>query len=215
MIAGIDEAGKGPVIGPMVVCGVMAEEEIFEELKRLGVRDSKKLSKSRREELFEQIERYCALETVVLETVVLEAKELNELMKVKNINEILFDCYSAIIKKLKPEIAYVDSCDVDSERLSVKLEKATGVKVVAMHKADVRRVEVASASIVAKVLRDKRIEEIKKELGDFGSGYPSDPKTIEFLRSYYKLRGEFPPHSRTAWKTLKKVKDSVSQTKLF
>ncbi len=210
MIAGIDEAGKGPVIGPMVVCGVMAEEKVFEELKRLGVRDSKKLSKKRREELFEQIERYCTLETVIL-----EAKELNKLMKVKNINEILFDCYSAIIKKLKPKVAYVDSCDVDSERLSVKLEKATGVKVVAMHKADVKRVEVASASIVAKVLRDKRIEEIKKELGDFGSGYPSDPKTIDFLRNYYKLRGEFPPHSRTAWKTLKKVKDSVSQTKLF
>ncbi len=201
-VAGIDEAGKGPVIGPMVVCGVKADEKDFEKLRKIGVKDSKKLSKSRREKLFRIIKNTCEVEVIVI-----EASELNEMMKSSSINDILFNSYAKLILNLKPDIAYVDSCDVNSKRLSEKLTEKTNIETISMHKADSIRTEVATASIVAKVLRDRRIEEIKKEIGDFGSGYPSDPKTISFLKKYYEEYGEFPPHVRVFWKTLKRIKN--------
>ncbi len=210
MIAGVDEAGKGPVIGPMVVCGVKADRETFVELKKLGVKDSKVLSRKRRETLYDVIVERCKVDVRVI-----EAEELNSLMEKKTINEVLFEAYSKIISSLKPELAYVDSPDVDSKRLSVLLSEKTGVKVLAMHKADSKRVEVAAASIVAKVVRDRRIDEIKKKLGEFGSGYASDPKTIEFLKSYYRKNNCFPKHVRVKWKTLTRIVAEVSQKSLF
>ncbi len=209
-LAGVDEAGKGPVIGPMVVCGVAAESGEFEELRRLGVKDSKALSRSRREELYSEIVERCEVKIRVI-----EADELNELMNDLTINEILYQTYSGIISSLKPDLAYVDSSDVNSERLSRRLSEETGIEVIAMHKADSKRVEVAAASIVAKVVRDRRIDEIKEELGEFGSGYASDPRTVEFLKEYYRKNGHFPGHVRLKWKTLSRIVEEVSQRTLF
>ncbi len=209
-IAGVDEAGKGPVIGPMVVCGVAGSGETFERLKEIGVKDSKKLERKRREQLYEVIVESCDVEIRVI-----EAEELNAMMEKQTINEILYRTYSEIISALKPDIAYVDSSDVNSDRLGRRLSDETGVKCIAMHKADSKRVEVAAASIVAKVIRDRRIEEIKKELGDFGSGYAADPRTVEFLKNYYREKGCFPEHIRVKWKTLDRIVEEVSQRKLF
>ncbi len=208
-IAGVDEAGKGPVIGPVVVCGVKAEPEAFERLKKAGVRDSKVLSRDKREKLYDKILELCKTEVIII-----EADELNELMETMTINEVLYRAYSSIIKNLKPDLAYVDSSDVNCERLSERLKKETGVEVRAMHRADSERVEVAAASVVAKVLRDRRIDEIKRETGDFGSGYASDPRTIDFLKNYYVKNGRFPEHVRLAWKTLKRIRAEVMQKTL-
>ena len=209
-IAGVDEAGKGPVIGPMVVCGVAGKREDFKNLKKVGVKDSKVLSREKREKLYGEITKLCDVEVRII-----EAKELNELIEEITINEVLYRNYSEIISALKPEVAYVDSSDVNSGRLSKRLTEETGVEVIAMHKADSKRVEVAAASIVAKVIRDRRIDEIKEELGEFGSGYASDPRTVEFLKNYYKENGRFPEHVRLKWKTLKRIVKELSQKKLF
>jgi len=209
MVAGIDEAGKGPVIGPMVVCGVKAEPSAFESLKSTGVKDSKMLSRNRREELYDSILSECEVEVIVI-----EAEELNKLMEKITINEILYRSYSKIINVLKPNLVYVDSSDVKCDRLSERLRRETNIDVRAMHRADLRRIEVAAASIVAKVIRDRRIDEIKKEIGDFGSGYSSDPRTVNFLRNYYKNNNKFPEHVRLSWRTLSRIKTELSQRTL-
>ncbi len=194
MIAGIDEAGKGCVIGPLVVAGVACERD--ELLSELGVKDSKKLMHSKRIELAEKIRDVARVEIIKV-----QASELDERMKFKTINEILKECYAAIIRKLKPEIVYVDSPDVIPKRLSDELEKMTGVRVVAEHRADDKFAVVAAASIIAKVEREKEIEELKKVFGDFGSGYASDPRTREFLRKLI-LKGKLPSCVRKRWKTV-------------
>jgi len=194
MKAGIDEAGKGCVIGPLVVAGVACESEDY--LKSIGVKDSKKLTQKKREELAEKIRRVARIEVIRI-----PADKLNEMMEYKTINEILKESYLEIIKRLKPEIALVDSPDVRPERLTSQLREMTGLEVFAEHKADEKYPIVSSASIIAKVERDKEVEILKRKYGDFGSGYASDPKTIAYL----KQLKEIPPFVRRKWKTVKRL----------
>ncbi|MCQ4152765.1 MAG: ribonuclease HII [Archaeoglobi archaeon] len=194
MKAGIDEAGKGCVIGPLVVAGVACKSEDY--LRSIGVKDSKKLSQKKREELAEKIRRVAKIEVIKI-----PADELDEMMECKTINEILKESYSEIIKRLKPEIALVDSPDVKPERLASQLREMTGVEVVAEHKADEKFPIVSSASIIAKVERDKEVEILRRKYGDFGSGYASDPKTIAYL----KQLKEIPPFVRRKWKTVERL----------
>ncbi|MEM0351212.1 MAG: ribonuclease HII, partial [Archaeoglobaceae archaeon] len=155
------------------------------------------LSKKKREELAEKIVAVAKVEVLKI-----SAEELNELMERRTLNEILKDGYEAIIKRLKPSIVFLDSPDVKPERLASYLKSVTGVEVIAEHGADERYPIVSSASIIAKVEREREIERLKMEVGDFGSGYASDPKTIEFL----KKQKEFPSFVRKKWKTLDKLR---------
>ncbi|MEM2726944.1 MAG: ribonuclease HII [Archaeoglobaceae archaeon] len=195
MKAGIDEAGKGCVIGPLVVAGVACDREDY--LRSIGVKDSKKLSQKRREELAEKIRKVAKIEVVKI-----PAEKLDEMMGSKTINEILKESYAEIIKRLNPKIAFVDSPDVKPERLAKQLKEMTGIEVVAEHKADEKYALVSSASIIAKVEREKEIEFLKQSCGDFGSGYTSDPKTIEYL----KQLKEMPSFVRKKWKTIDKLR---------
>jgi len=201
MIAGIDEAGKGCVIGPLVVAGIACDR--IDKLVSLGVKDSKKLSHSRRIELAEEIRKIAWVEVTKV-----EAERLDELMKFKSLNEVLRDCYAELIRRLKPEIAYVDSPDVIPERLSRELEELTGVKVFAEHKADEKYPVVSAASIIAKVEREREIERLKEKFGDFGSGYASDPRTREKLREWI-ASGRIPSCVRRRWKTVSNLKQQT------
>lgn len=199
-VAGVDEAGKGPVVGPMVVCGVCCDEDKLVELEKIGVKDSKKLSPRRREELANKIREIAEVYLIKI-----QPDELDELMQKKTINNILTDSYAEIIKNLNPDIAYVDSPDVMPKRLSNTLKSMTGKDVEAAHRADQLYPIVSAASIVAKVERDREIEKIKEIIGDFGSGYASDERTIRFLKDYFKKHGKFPPFVRKSWKTLSRI----------
>ncbi len=207
-IAGIDEAGKGPVIGPLVVCGVLCEEKEVEALKKLGVKDSKKLSPERRREIAEKLKRL-----VKYEVIVISPQELNSKMERMTLNEILKDVCAKIISKLNPDVVFVDSFDVKPERLEDELKQLTGKEVIAMHEGE-REVIVAAASIIAKCLRDEMIEELKRKYGDFGSGYASDEKTRRWLEDQIK-KGEIPEIVRKKWKTVEKIRQKLGQKSLF
>jgi len=201
-VAGVDEAGKGPVIGPLVVCGVCCDEKKLPELEKIGVRDSKRLSKKKREELAKEVLKFC--KSCVLK---IEPEKLDDQMKKKTINEILTDCYAKIIRELNPDVVFVDSPDVIPERLAETLKVRTGKDVKAMHKADELKPIVSAASIIAKVERDGEVDKIKKKIGvDFGSGYASDERTIEFLKEYFRKNRQFPPYVRKSWKTLDRIR---------
>jgi len=194
MIAGIDEAGKGSVIGPLIVCGFACEEDEIPLLREMGVRDSKKIQKKKRELIAKELMRRFDYRILVI-----SAKEINRRMETETINEILRDSCLKLIKEINAQIFYVDSFDVKPERLGKWLEERTSKKVFAVHKGE-RYEVVAAASIIAKYERDRLIEKLKEEFGDFGSGYPSDKRTIEWLRE--NLNAEI---VRRKWKTLLKV----------
>lgn len=209
LIAGVDEAGRGPVIGPMIIAGVMFRGEDNIKLVEMGVKDSKLLTPKRRLQLYTKI-----IELSIDWTYeIISPKEIDQAVFYRRrtgyglLNQLEAEVMAKIINKLKPDIAYVDSVDVNEERFGkVIMEKIThGIKVISKHNADKIYPVVSAASIIAKVKRDSIIEEIKRRYGDIGSGYPSDPKTIRFIRKCIES-GEIPDFIRTSWSTFKRIK---------
>ena len=150
----------------------------------------------------------------------LEVEELdrvvNRMPKFQRLNQLEAHKMAEVIEKLRPDVAYVDSSDVDTERYRNDiLDKLSyKPKVVSEHYADSTYPVVSAASILAKVRRDARIDEIKKEFGDFGSGYAHDQRTRRFLEDYYRSNGVFPPIVRRSWATLRQIDQQVFQSRL-
>ncbi len=197
MACGIDEAGRGPLIGPMVIGKVCGEPD---QLRQLGAKDSKLLSQSRRKKVFDLLRE----NAYSIDFIIIPEDTIDNFVRENRLNEMEAK-YMALMIDLENQ--YIIDCpDTDEERFRDYLINITGNKnIVAKHKADLIYPEVGAASIVAKVIREEEIERIRKEIGDFGSGYPSDPKTIEFVRSYYITHHKLPPHVRKTWKTLDRI----------
>ena len=202
-ILGIDEAGRGSVLGPMVISGVLVPEKMDKVLERMGVKDSKRLTPNRRTILSRKLRKMFDFEIITI-----SAREIDDLRaEGVNLNEIERRAMEEIILKINPEKAIVDAVDVKAERFQENLRNATGVDVLSEHKADDKYIEVSAASIIAKAERDKLIEEINKEFiksGGIGSGYPSDPTTKKFLSNY--TYDEMPDFVRRSWNTVAKLK---------
>ena len=215
-MCGVDDAGRGPVIGPLVVAGIRIEEDKIERLKLLGVKDSKQLPPVTRTRLSKEIPGIVD-ECHVVE---LPATELDRIVnrapKFQRLNLLEAKAMAEVIEKLKPEIAYVDSSDIRTERFKNNILDCLSFRprIVSEHKADVNYPVVSAASIIAKVHRDSRIDELKREYGEVGSGYAHDPLTVKFLREYYSGHGDFPPIVRRSWKTLKNILNELAQTSL-
>lgn len=201
LVAGIDEAGRGPVIGPMVIVGVLIEKERVHVLSELGVKDSKKLSPMRREKLFPEILREVRAHRIE----VVDARAIDIQRRRKSLNTIEVEAMAKIISELKPDQVQVGSIEIRTDRFREKLlQRVKSPNIVSVHHAEDLYPAVAAASIIAKVTRDRIIAELRKKYGDFGSGYPSDPKTVEFLKGVVKS-GEVPEIVRKTWETFQKI----------
>jgi ribonuclease HII len=198
---GIDEAGRGSVIGPLVVCGVAIEEERLKYLERLRLKDSKRISPKRRIVLDRKIHRIADCHLVNI-----NAKDIDLLRsKDVNLNQIEKIAINRIIDDADAATCLIDCMDVKPERLTFELEfMHPKLKVVAEHGADNNYPLVAAASIVAKVERDLEIQKLQKQYKDIGSGYPSDSRTINFLKSFPD--GELPDFVRKSWATLERIR---------
>ncbi|HML05156.1 MAG TPA: ribonuclease HII [Methanobacterium sp.] len=198
-IIGIDEAGRGPVIGPLVVGGVAVEEEKLEKIEKLQLKDSKRLTPARRKVMARRINKIAECHTVHI-----QAMDIDNLRaKGINLNEIEKIAIKKVIALSNPDFAYIDCLDINPQRFRDEMENfRNSLNVIAEHKADDTYPIVSAASIIAKVERDMEIEKLRKEYRDIGSGYPSDPKTIAFLKKYsYE---NLPYFVRKSWATVKK-----------
>ena len=202
-ILGIDEAGRGSVLGPMVIAGVIIPEKMDRVLERMGVKDSKRLSPNRRTILSRKLKKMFEYELVVISALEIDQMRADGI----NLNDIEKNAMRDLIIRLNPQKAIVDAVDVKAERFQNSLCETTGIDVVAEHKADDKYIEVSAASIIAKAERDAQIAEINKDyikMGGIGSGYPSDPTTKEFLTNY--TYDEMPDFVRKSWATVSKMK---------
>lgn len=219
LILGIDDAGRGPVIGPMILAGCLADEKIEAEFKKLGVKDSKKLTAKKREILAEEIKQ----KAIAFEVTITHPQEITARNHVGvNLNQIEAIKSAEIINKLNKGaekiIVYIDcpspNINAWQNYLESHINKKENLEIHCEHKADVNHVSCSAASIIAKVTRDAEIEEIKEKIGvDFGSGYSSDPVTCQFLKDYaekHKNDGIF----RETWQTWKDVCSKKEQKKL-
>jgi len=203
-VVGIDEAGRGSVLGPLVLCGVEIEEERIKFLERLQVKDSKKISPKKRVVLSRKIKKITDYHLVKIKAHDIDLLRANEV----NLNEIEKIGVRKIIGKSEAYACFVDCFDVKPERLRNELESTfPDLKVTTAHNAEDKYPVVAAASIVAKVERDSELAKIRKKFKDIGSGYPSDPQTIEFLKNSHE---DLPDFVRKSWATVNKLEENRS-----
>src|SRR3989338_8965671 len=198
LICGIDEARRGPVLGCMVMCGAMIDEEDMPKLIALKPKDSKLMTREEREKIYPKLLSVLKYYHVFI----IQPSEIDKAVKGGdglNLNRLEAHKQAEILNEFNPDKAIIDcpSNNIDSYRLYLKkLLKNKKIDLILEHKAE-RYPLVAAASIIAKVTGDREIEAIKKEIGiDFGSGYMSDPKTVEFLKNNFE---KYPELFRKSW----------------
>ena len=203
-ICGVDEAGRGSLIGPMVLAGVLSNKGTNAALEALGVKDSKLLSKKRREALYPIL-----VDLVDFRVEIINPGEIDRFVesKTSTLNVLEAILSAKIIRELRPDVAIVDCPSVNIKKYEGEVSRRLSnhnkndISLMIEHKADFNHIEVAAASIIAKVTRDREIEEIKKTFDiEFGSGYPADDRTVQFLK---KSQGNYPIF-RKSWATWKR-----------
>lgn len=212
-ILGIDESGRGPVLGPLVICGYLVDEKNIAKLKKLGVKDSKLLTDKKRKKLAPKLKKL-AEDYMLVEVT---AREIDKFRGVANLNRIEIAYMKNIIKSLPAGRIVVDSPEVRTKKFAQKLARGLrldGSTLIAENFADKNHTEVAAASIIAKVHRDAAIEKLHRKYGFFGSGYCSDERTIAFLKDWMKKNKEFPSFVRKSWVTAMLIKEEWQQKRL-
>jgi ribonuclease HII len=209
MLGGIDEAGRGPVFGPMVVAGVSGLYQ--ETFKELGVRDSKLLPEPKRAALAKEIRALARR----VEVLTISAEEIDRRRGDETLNEIEVTMFAIIGRRLKVDELFMDACDVDALRFGRDVARHLGAtknsaRIVAEHKADVSYPIVSAASIIAKVRRDFEVAKmalpLEKKLGrPLGSGYAHDASTVRFLEEWVRKFGDLPPGTRRSWDTARVI----------
>ena len=209
----IDEAGRGPVIGPLVITGVLVDDKDLDKLKAIGVKDSKLIQKHKRKAMLNQIK------DIILDykTIIVTAEELNQSMKTINLNQIEAIKAAEIINhfnKIDVDTAIIDcpSPNIGAYKFYIKKQLEREIDLRPEHKADMNYVSVGAASIIAKTTRDDEVKKLRDSVGtDFGSGYTSDPKTQAFLKDNFD---KYPNLFRKRWKTWKTLDMAKKQSKL-
>ena len=203
-ICGIDDAGRGSMLGPLVIAGVSLDKKNIKKLSKLGVKDSKKLSSSSREILYKKI-----IEVVDSYFIIkIPPRSIDASVKKHCLNNLEAKYMAKVVLKLNADTSYVDSCDVNPTRFGNEISKLSdNHKIRSYHHADSRFVVVSAASILAKVARDKAIVRLNKKY-ELGSGYPSDSKTVNFVRKYFEKNQVMPVFVRKSWKPVQKIANS-------
>ncbi len=212
LVGGIDEAGKGPVIGPMVVCLFEAEEGRLGDLKAAGAADSKTLTERRREEILEKLKGVGSWKLVIISAAELDARGMS-------LNKFEIGKMAALLSGSRASKVYIDSIEANGERLGEKVRSALplerqGIEIIARPKADRDYPIVGAASIAAKVTREMEIAKLKEDWGDFGSGYPSDPRTRAFLKAFLAKGTFLPAIVRKSWSTVDSLIAEARQRRL-
>ncbi len=220
-MAGGDEAGRGAVIGPLVVSVVAVSKSKERKFGDIGIRDSKLLNKRKREFLYDEI--YSISEEVKFYKI--SAEEINKAMAGNiSLNELEAIHFTRLVDSLESDVKkiYLDSPDVIEERFGIRIgimskkpmriERVKGkrvakaIKIISEHKADTKYPVTSAASIIAKVERDREIDALRKSLGiDIGTGYPSDKKTRDAIRSDLRNK-EIAPYIRQRWRTMNDIR---------
>ncbi len=220
LILGIDDAGRGPVIGPMVLAGCLIDEKLEKELKKMGVKDSKQLTQKRREFLAEKIKDVSETFEIALaypeeidgkNSIGINLNHLEALKTAEIINKI-----NKGYKKIK---VIVDCPSVNIEKwkdfLKTKINNLSNLEINCEHKADQNYVTVSAASILAKCMRETEMVKLKEQYGnEIGSGYCSDPLTYKFLEKHSQRYGDKGIFRKT-WSTWKEACSVAEQKKLF
>jgi len=211
---GVDEAGRGPAIGPLVVCALAVPTSDIEILTKIGAKDSKSLTGKKRVDLAKKIYSEVEKRDWKVGLITCSAHRIDKERDRTNLNDLEVELFKEAITTTKVEEKYgkiyLDACDINEQRFGNRVRELLGQDweqwtIESKHKMDLQNVLVGAASILAKVHRDNEIEKIGQLLNlDIGSGYPSDPKTKVAIREL--IKGDLPnKYLRWSWATVENI----------
>ncbi|MGI0053546.1 MAG: ribonuclease HII [Thermoplasmata archaeon] len=207
-VLGLDEAGRGSLLGPLVVGGFLAPESALPGLSALGARDSKALSPRRREEVYRRLASVGIRLTVALSPAIIDRA-----VRERGLNRLEARAFAHLIRRARPDRVILDACDPVADRFGrlVRALADVSAPVEARHHADRDEPLVGAASVVAKVRRDRAVRRLAGALErDLGSGYPSDERTLQAVRVELARVGGAPaPWIRHSWATIERLKPAV------
>ena len=200
---GIDEAGRGPSIGPMVIAAVALDTQAASALTRAGLSDSKSYGAGEdahalRCELAEQIRARARF----VMTIEVEAAEIDVRVARNELNMLERELATRLIERAQEQLAQVDRIIADGKRMFFAL-CARFENFESHDRAEEKHASVAAASVVAKVLRDQRFEQIRAryehEVGPITGGGYANAATRRWLRAYCERHGRLPDETRLSW----------------
>ena len=204
---GVDEAGKGPVLGSMFAAAIRAPRDALPA----GIDDSKRLPASRREDLAGRLrgDDRVGIGLAEIPPDRIDAGNMNDLTVAAHVA-------AANAVAVAGDAGICDAGDVDAGRFAARVEGGidAAVTIEAAHGADGSDALVGAASIVAKSARERHVASLADRFGEVGSGYPSDPTTRSFLRQYFEEHGSFPPPTRRSWSTCDSIRAAAEQSDL-
>lgn len=204
---GIDEAGRGSALGPLVVAGCAVAEGRMARLAGLGLADSKALSPAQRRALDPEIRGVA--ERIILHSI--PPRQIDLAVARGGLNGAEISAMLDIIRQAWPCRVFVDALTSRPKKFGMQLESLLAplrVEIVAENHADAKYPVVQAASIIAKVSRDAEIDRLKERWGETGSGYPGDPATKAFLAGFAKT-GDWPECVRRSWKTIARFEEKA------
>ncbi|EHB14479.1 Ribonuclease H2 subunit A [Heterocephalus glaber] len=222
-VLGVDEAGRGPVLGPMVYAICYCPESRLADLEALKVADSKTLSESERDRLFAKMEEDQDLVGWALDVLSPNLISTSMLGRVKyNLNSLSHDTATGLIQYALDQGVKVTQVFVDTVGLPEMYQKRLQqrfpeITVTVKAKADALYPVVSAASICAKVARDQAVkswqfvEKLQDLDADYGSGYPNDPKTKAWLRRHVEPVFGFPQLVRFSWRTAQAILEKEAE----
>ena len=208
LVCGFDEAGRGPVIGPMIIAGVMMKESDISKLINLGVKDSKKVAPKKREKLAEEIKKIADDYKIIS----VPPKEIDQALEKPDMNLNWLEAHKIadIVNELDPDKIIVDCPSPNIKKFTSYLKELIDnpkTEIIAEHKADEKYPTSSAASILAKTKREEEVLKIEKRIGQsIGSGYPSNPKCREFLKENWNKHPEIFRKTWVTWKDYSKTK---------
>lgn len=208
---GVDEAGKGPVLGSLFAAAVAADPDTLPE----AVDDSKRLPDERRETLATTLMEDPSVTVAVAEIPPTRIDDpetdMNGLTVAAHANSL-----TALSVDLSDLSIHCDAGDTDAERFAERVtDRLEGAAAVsATHGADASDPLVGAASIIAKQAREDHVAALAEEYGSIGSGYPSDPTTRTFLADYVAANDCLPQCARRTWATSADVLTAAEQAEL-
>ena len=197
------------MLGPIIVAGICVNEKSLSEMIDKGIKDSKLLTPKRRQLLFGHV--ISVAQSICVCRINIEDIDFHVFRN--NLNLLEAESTAITIRNMKSDRTYVDSCDVNPSRYRRTIKsflKRNNTKLISMHHADRLNIAVSGASIIAKVIRDSEISKIRIKYGDVGSGYPSDKKTIKFVKEWYRQKNEIPHFVRKSWKPAQMIVSSTT-----
>ena len=213
LVAGIDEAGRGPIVGPLIIAGILINEEDSAKLKTIGTKDSKLLTHKKRIALAKQILKIIKNQKIIL----VQPNEIDNAVQGHdglNLNWLEARKTAEIINHLRPDKAIIDCPSPNIKAYSNYLKKFINnqnIEIIVEHKAE-KYEPVAAASIIAKVAREDEVEKIEKKIGQkIGTGYMSNHQCQEFVKKNFDKHPEL---FRKSWIPYKKQVEEKEQKKL-